>query len=157
MWHGKDFAAITEIVKLGDVEIAVHVPDLPDPWVRRFIASVVAHERIEGANRIAPAYVLEMAACRYLEEGGTIESWRKLEIKLGVTKSKTRQPRSVIQPVVRWCFGGKPDRDGRLARVSAAFDAWLALGKERPDPTPRDGEPGTSQLAEWLRRSSQGA
>jgi hypothetical protein len=42
------------------------------------------------------------------------------------------------------------DRDGRISRLSAAFDAWLALGKERPDPTPRNGEPGTSRLAEWL-------
>jgi hypothetical protein len=151
MWNGKDFAATTEIVKLGDVEIAVQVPNLSDPWLCRFYAALVAHERIEGANGIAPAHVLEMAACRYLEEGGTIESWRKFEIKLGVTKSKTRQPRSVIQPFLRWSHGDHPDRDGRLARLSAAFDACLAR-KDFPDPHPRNSEPGTSQLAEWLRR-----
>jgi hypothetical protein len=155
-WHGKDFAAITEIVRLGDVEIAVQVPDLSDPWLRRFYAALVACERIEGANRIASAHVIELLACRFLQQGGTLESWHRYEAELGVAKSKTRAPRSVIQPVVKWCFGGKPDSDGRLARVSAAFDAWLALGKERPDPTPRDGEPGTSQLAEWLRRTPGG-
>jgi hypothetical protein len=149
-WHGKDFAATTEIVKLGDVEIAVHVPDLADPWVRRFIAAVVACERIEGANRIAPAHVLEMAACRFLQKGGTVESWHQYETELGVTKSKTRPPRSRIQPFIKWARGGRNDTDGSIGRLAAAFDAWLALGKERPDPTPRNGEPGTSQLAEWL-------
>jgi hypothetical protein len=53
-WHGKDFAAATEMVKLGNVEISVRVPDLPDPWLRRFITGLVACERIENANRIAP-------------------------------------------------------------------------------------------------------
>ena len=48
-WNGKDFAVTTEIVKLGDVEIAVRVPDLPDPWSRRFIAGVVACEPAERA------------------------------------------------------------------------------------------------------------
>jgi hypothetical protein len=155
-WHGKDFAAITEIVKLGEIEIAVQVPDLPDPWVRRFYAALVAHGRVERANRIAPAHVLEMAGCRWLEEGGTVESWCSYETKLGVMKSKTRQPRSVIQPFLRWSYDGQPDHDGRLARLSAAFDAWRTFGNERPDPTPRDGEPGTSQLAEWLRRTPGG-
>jgi hypothetical protein len=149
-WHGKDFAATTEIVKLGDVEIAVQVPDLSEPWLRRFYAALVAHERIEGANRIAPAHVLELLARRYLEEGGTIESWRNFEIKLRIPPSKTRPPRSSIQPVMKWTLGGRNDTDGRIGRLSAAFDSWLALGKECPDPTPRNGEPGTSRLAEWL-------
>ena len=155
-WHGRDFAAITEIVKLGEIEIAIQVPDLPDPWLRRFYAALVAHRRVERANRIAPAHVLEMAGCRWLEEGGTVESWCSYETKLGVTKSKTRQPKSLIQPFLRWSHGGHPDHDGHLARLSAAFDAWLALEKERPNPTPRDGHPGTSQLAEWLSRTPGG-
>jgi len=153
MWHGQVLPAAVEIVNLGEVETSVEVPAFADPWLRRFIAALVASERIEGANRIAPVHVIEMAARRYLEQGGTIGGWQRYEAELGVTKSKTRPPRSAIQPFVRWCFGGKPDRDGRLARISAAFDAWLAIPKsDRPDPTPRDGEPGTSQLAEWLRR-----
>jgi hypothetical protein len=151
-WHGKDFAATSEIVKLGDVEIAVQVPDLSDPWLRRFHAALVAWERIEGANRIAPAHVLETAGCRYNERGGTLESWHQYETELGISPSKTRPARSPIQPFMKWTVGGRNDTDGRIGRLSAAFDSWLALGKERPDPTPRDGEPGTSQLAEWLRR-----
>jgi len=154
MWHGEVLPAVVEIVKLGAIEIAVQVPDLHDPWARRFIAGVVAYERIEqAATHLAPAHVLEMAGCRYLEQGGTVESWLKYEIELGVPKSRTRKPRSPIQPFLRWSRGGEPDHDGRLARLSAAFDAWLAIPKsDRPDPTPRDGEPGTSPLAEWLCR-----
>jgi hypothetical protein len=149
-WHGKDFAATTEIVRLGDVEIAVRVPDLPDPWSRRFIAGVVAFERVErAANHLAPAHVLEMAACRWLEKGGTVETWREYEIVLGVTKSKTRPPGSLIQPFMKWARGGRNDTDGSLHRLSSAFDAWLAQ-KDRPDPYPRNGEPGTSALAKWL-------
>jgi DNA N-6-adenine-methyltransferase (Dam) len=149
-WNGKVFAARTEIVRLGDVETSVEVPAVDDLWLRRFIAALVACERIEGASHIAPAHVIEMAAGCWLEKGGTIESWRKYEIELGLTKSKTRPPRSPIQPVMKWTLGGRNDTDGRIGRLSAAFDAWLALGKERPDPTPRNGEPGTSRLAEWL-------
>ena len=149
-WHGKDFAATTEIVRLGDVEIAVRVPDLPDPWSRRFIAGMVAFERVErAANHLAPAHLLEMAACRWLEKGGTVETWREYEIVLGVTKSKTRPPGSLIQPFIKWARGGRNDTDGSLHRLSSAFDAWLAQ-KDRPDPYPRNGEPGTSVLAKWL-------
>jgi hypothetical protein len=36
--HGKAFAVAVEIVKLGDIETSVEVPELPDPWARRFIA-----------------------------------------------------------------------------------------------------------------------
>jgi hypothetical protein len=150
-WHGKDFAATTEIVKLGDVEITARVPDLPDPWARQFIASLVACEQIEGANRIAPTHLLEMAAGGFLQKGGTVESWHHYETELGVTKSKTRPPRSPIQPFMKWANGGKNDTDGRIGRLSAAFDAWLAIPeKERPDPTPKNGEPGTSEFAAWL-------
>ena len=149
-WHGRDFAATIEIVKLGEIETSVEVPDLPDPWLRRFIAGLVACERIErAASHLAPAHVLEMAACRFIENGGTVESWRRYETELGVQKSATRQPRSLIQPFLRWSRGGQPDHDGRLARLSAAFDAWLAL-ENRPDPYSRNDEPGTSRLAEWL-------
>ena len=151
-WHGKDFAVITEIVKLGQIETSVQVPALDDRWLCRFIAALVACERIESANHIAPAHVLEMAACRWVEKGGSAESWLKYEIQLGVPKSRTRKPRSRMQPFLRWARGGEPDYDGRLARLSGAFDAWLAE-KDRPDPYPRNGEPGTSQLAEWLRRN----
>jgi hypothetical protein len=150
-WHGAEFAATTQIVKFGGIETSVQVPAVDDPWLRRFIAALVACERIEGANHIAPAHVLEMAACRFEDVGGTTESWLKYEIELGVQKSRTRKPRSLIQPFLRWSRGGEPDRDGRLARLSGAFDAWLAE-KDRPDPHPRNGDPGTSQLAEWLRR-----
>ena len=101
MWNGKDFAATTEIVKLGDVEIAVQVPNLSDPWLRRFYAALVAHERIEGANGIAPAHVLELFARRYLDKGGSAERWHQYEVELGVTSSKTRPPRSPIQPVMK--------------------------------------------------------
>jgi hypothetical protein len=148
-WHGKDFAVTIEIVKLGEIDIAVQVPDLPDVGLRRIIAALGACERIEGANRIAPAHLLELTACRFIEEGGTVESWRRYETELGVAKSKTRQPRSPIQPFIRWLRGGEPDWDGIVSLLSAAFDAWLAE-KDRPDPTPRNSEPGTSQLAEWL-------
>jgi hypothetical protein len=113
-WHGKDFAATTEIVKLGDVEIAVQVPDLSDPWLRRFYAALVAHERIERANPIAPAHVLELFARRYLDRGGTAESWHQYETELGVTSSKTRPPRSPNQPVMKWTLGGRNDSDGRI-------------------------------------------
>ncbi len=94
-----------------------------------------------------------MAACRYLEQGGTVESWLKYEIELEVPKSRTRKPRSIIQPFFRWSRGGQPDYGGHLFLLSSAFDAWLAHPKEnRPDPTPQNGEPGTSQLSQWLRR-----
>jgi hypothetical protein len=53
-WHGKDFAATTETLKLREIETSVQVPALDDPWLRRFIATLVACERIEDANRIAP-------------------------------------------------------------------------------------------------------
>jgi hypothetical protein len=151
-WHGNDFAVTTEIVKLGQIETSVQVPAVDDPWLRRFIASLVAFERIEGANEIAPAQVLEMAACRYVEKGGTVESWLRYEIELGVPESRTRKPRSIIQRFLRWSRGGRPDHDGRLTRLSGAFDAWLAE-KDRPDPYPRNGGPGTSELAQWLRRN----
>jgi hypothetical protein len=103
-WKGKDFATTTEIVRLGEIEIAVQVPDLSDPWLRRFYAALVACERIEGANHIAPAHVLETVGCRYLEEGGTIESWHQYETQLGISPSKTRPPRSQIQPVMKWSW-----------------------------------------------------
>jgi DNA N-6-adenine-methyltransferase (Dam) len=152
-WNGQDFAVAIEIVKLGEMKTSVQVPAVDDPWLRRFIAALVAFERIEGANRIAPAHVLEMAGCRWVEKGSCAESWSTYETELGVTKSTTRQPRSRMQPFLRWSRGGQPDRDGRLARLSGAFDAWLALPKEiRPNPAPHNGEPGTSELAEWLRR-----
>ena len=147
-WHGKVFAAMTEIVKLGEVETSVEVPDLPDAGLRRIIAALVACQRIAGTNRIAPAYFLELTGCRFIEEGGTIDSWRRYETVLGVAKSKTRQPRSAIQPFIRWLRGGGPDWDGIVSLLSAAFDAWLAE-KDRHDP-PRNGEPGTSRLARWL-------
>jgi hypothetical protein len=129
-WHGKVFAATTEIVKLGEIDIAVRVPDLPDPWSRRFIAGVVAFERVErAANHLAPAHVLEMAACRWLEKGGTVETCCEYEIVLGVTKSKTRPPGSLIQPFVKWARDVRNDTDGSLHRLSSAFDAWLAIGR----------------------------
>jgi hypothetical protein len=148
-WYGKDFAATSEIVKLGEIELAVQVPDLPDAGLRRIIAALGACERIEGANRIAPAHFLELTACRFIEKGGTVESWREYEIVLGVTKSKTRPPGSLIQPFMKWARGGRNDTDGSLHRLSSAFDAWL-IQKDRPDPYPRNGEPGTSVLAKWL-------
>ena len=152
-WHGKDLAVTSEIVKLGEIEIAVQVPALPDPWARQFIAGVAAYERVErAASHLAPVHVLEMAGCRFLEQGGTVENWLKYEIELGVPKSRTRKPRSLIQPFLRWSRGGQPDHDGRVTRLSRAFDAWLAE-KERPDPHPRNGIPGTSALADWLRRN----
>ncbi len=57
-WHGRDFAATIEIIKFGEIETSVEVPAVDDPWLRRFIAAVVACERIEGANHIAPVHLL---------------------------------------------------------------------------------------------------
>ena len=57
MWHGKDFAVITEIVKLGQTESSVQVPALDDPSLRWFIAALVAYERLEDASHTAPAHV----------------------------------------------------------------------------------------------------
>jgi hypothetical protein len=147
-WHGKDFAANSEIVKLGDVEIIARVPDLPDAGLRQMIAALVACERVEAANRIAPAHFLELTACLFIEKGGTFESWRAYEIELGVPKPRTKKPRSRIQPFIKWLRGGLPD-NGIVTRLSGAFEAWLAE-KDRPDPTRRNSGPGTSRLAEWL-------
>jgi hypothetical protein len=62
VWHGKVFAVAVEIVKFGDVAIIARVPGLPNPWLRRFIAGVVASERVERtASDLVPAHVLEMA------------------------------------------------------------------------------------------------
>lgn len=36
-WHGKDFAATAEIVKLGEIETSVQIPAVDDPWLRKFM------------------------------------------------------------------------------------------------------------------------
>jgi FtsZ-binding cell division protein ZapB len=71
---------------------------------------------------------------------------------LGIPRSRTKQPKSPLQPFLRWGRGGNPDTTGRLSELSATLDDWVELGDNRPDPTPRDGQPGTSEFADWLRR-----
>jgi hypothetical protein len=150
-WHGEDIAATTETIKIGAIQTCVAVPNLPDAGLRHIIALATAAERIEGASKIAPVHVIEMALSRWVDEGGTIEAWRKFETSLGITKSRTRPPKGILQPFFRWIHGGKPDIQSYYGDLAAVADWWLSLPKnERPDPHPKNGVPGTSDFATKL-------
>jgi hypothetical protein len=147
-WHGQDLPAVREVVKIGEVETVVDVPDVA-PELRHVIAALSAIGRFEGAGKIAPVHLLETTACLFIRHGGTVESWRAYETSLGVPRSKSKQPRSPLQPFLRYANGGKPDTTGWLYELSGALDDWVELGDQRPDPTPKNG-PGTSAFARWL-------
>jgi hypothetical protein len=150
-WHGQDLPVIKEVVKLGEVETSVEIPELAEPELRQIAALLAALDRFEGAARLAPALLLELVAGLYIKHGGTPESWRVYETMLGVPQSKTRQPKSMFQPFLRWANGGEPDFTGRPAKVAAPLDEWVELGDKRPSPIA--GAPGTSEFAEWLDES----
>lgn len=150
-WHGQDVAAITETIKIGALETCVTVPDLPDAGLRHIIAVVIAAELIDRADKIAPVHVIEMALSRWLDEGGTIESWRRFESSIGVQPSRTRPAKGTMQPFFRWLHGGKPDTNSYYGDLAAVADWYLSLPKsERPDPHPKNGVPGTSDFAKKL-------
>jgi len=129
----------------------VEIPGLGDPDARRIIAILAAIPKLERAGNLAPVYLLEEMARQYIERGGTVQSWRAYETTLGVPQSKTRQPKSLFQPSLRWANGGKLDTTGRLAKLAAPLDEWMELGDKRPSPI--TSEPGTSEFAEWLDES----
>jgi hypothetical protein len=150
-WHGQDFVATTETIKIGAIETCVEVPNLPDAGLRHIIAVATAAERIEGAVKLAPVHEIELALARWVDEGGTNETWSKLEISLGITKSRTRPAKGRLQPFFRWLHGGKPDTNSYYDDLAAVADWWLSLPKnERPDPHPENGGPGTSDFAKKL-------
>jgi hypothetical protein len=150
-WHGQDLPVVREIVSIGGVETMVQIPGVDDPGARRIIAALTAIPKFERAGKLASVYLLEQLAQEYLSRGGTVESWRGYEITLGVQRSKTRQPESLFQPVLRWANGGKPDTTGLLAKLAAPLDEWLELGEERPSPI--TSTPGSSEFAQWLREN----
>jgi hypothetical protein len=150
-WHGRDISAVTETIKIGEIETCVEVPNLPDAGLRHIIGVATAAERIDGANKIAPVHVIEMALCRWRDEGGTIESWRRFESSIAVQPSRTRPAKGTMQPFFRWLHGGKPDTQSYYDDLAAVADAWLTMPtEERPDPRPKNGEPGTSDFAKWI-------
>jgi hypothetical protein len=150
-WHGQDLPVVREIVRIGGVETMVEIPGLDDPDARRIIATLAAIPKFEGAGKLAPVYLLEQVAALYIKHGGTPETWRKYETRLGIPRSRTKQPISQFQPFLRWANGGKPDTTGRLAKLAATLDEWVGLGDKRPSPI--TSAPGTSELAEWLEHS----
>jgi hypothetical protein len=147
-WHGQDLPVVREVVKIGEVETVVDVPDVA-PELRQVIAALTAIDRFEGAGKIASVHLLETTACLFIKHGGTVESWREYETSLGIPRSKSKQPKSPLQPFLRYANGGKPDRSGRLSELSGALDDWVELGDQRPDPRSKNG-PGTNAFAQWL-------
>jgi hypothetical protein len=115
------------------------------------IAVATSAERIDGASKLAPLHELELALSRWEDEGGTSETWSKLEVSLGITKSRTRPAKVRLQPFFRWLHGGKPDTNSYYGDLAAVADWYLSLPKsERPDPHPKNGVPGTSDFAKKL-------
>ena len=147
-WHGQDLPVVSGIVKVGEVETSVEIPELAEPELRQIVALLAALYRFEVAARLAPTLLLELVAGLYIKHGGTVETWRAYETMLGVPRSKTRQPKSKFQPFLRWADGGEPDFTGRLAKLAAPLDEWVELGDKRPSPITR--APGTSEFARWL-------
>jgi hypothetical protein len=103
---------VREIVSIDGVETVVEIPGVDDPGARRIIAGLAAIPKFERAGRLASVYLLEQIAQEHISRGGTLESWRAYETMLGVQRSKTRQPESLFQPVLRWAKGGEPDTTG---------------------------------------------
>jgi hypothetical protein len=150
--RGKDLPVIREIVKLGEVETSVEIPELAEPELRHIVALLAALDRFEGAAQLAPALLLELVAGLYIKHGDTPETWRAYTASLRVPRSKTRQPDSMFQPFLRWANGGKPDTTGRLAKLAAPLEEWVELGDNRPSPI--TSIPGTSEFARWYSRNN---
>jgi hypothetical protein len=147
-WHGQNLPVVREIVKLGEVETSVEIPELAQPELRQVVALLATLDRFEGAARLAPTLLLELVAGLYIKRGGTPATWRAYTAPLGVPQSKTRQPKSMFQPFLRWANGGEPDTTSRLAKLAATLDEWVELGDKHPSPI--TSVPGTSEFAEWL-------
>ena len=100
-WHGQDFPVVREIVRIGGVGTTVEIPGLDDPELRQIVALLAALDRFEGAARLAPDLLLERVAGLYIKHGGTPESWRAYEALLGIPRSRTKQPKSFLEPFLR--------------------------------------------------------
>jgi hypothetical protein len=149
-WHGQDLPVVREIVRIDGVETAVEIPELGEPELRQIVALLATLERFERAARLAPDRLLELVAGLYIKHGGTPESWRAYEASLGIPRSRTKQPKSFFHAFLRWANGGGPDDSGKVTKLAAVLDIWVALGDQRPDPTPKNGAPGSSDFHDWL-------
>jgi hypothetical protein len=130
-WHGQDLPATREIVKIAGVETAVDVPEFDEPELRQLVAMLTAVDRFENAADITSDHILEITASLFERHGGTVATWRKYETMLGIPRSRTKQPKSPLQPFLRWGRGGNPDTTGRLSELSATLDDRTARKNPR--------------------------
>jgi hypothetical protein len=144
---------VVERIVIGQVAGQVAVPLLgkcgDDPVLRQIVALTAAGlVQFENAGRLAGTYLLELIVFQWQKVGGTVESWRNYETSLGITRSHTKPPKSIIQPFLKWAGGGS---SGRISKLAAAFDEWRKLGDDRPaPPIYKVFEPGSSDFGQWL-------